>query len=1850
MKINVSKFIVRVSILILIIGLFANVNVYEQNKISAATNIFFVSPSGDDNNGGTAQQPWKSLKKVAETLQAGDTAVFEDGVYPSDEIIEFSNNGTSEAPITIRARNKQQAQILFTGLNTKSKIQLNHSQYINIQDFEITQDVAGTTSGDTFINMNNCSNCHVSGNFIHGAGGKAVQALVGEHISVVDNTLHDFNIAVVLANVNQPVIAGNEIEDAVNAIMVPAGTRSAQIYNNSIRAVNTTINNGIVLGGSYPANVAYDPDGYETYHAAAWNNIIIAETPGLVSSALVFRGSTESGFYHNIVIDAKHGVHYLNGGSSTAGWTPENTSPKFYNNIFVGLTGNAVAETTTPINAKHDYNLYHNSANAPVEENGVYKDPLFIDNYGDWRLSETSPALGKGTELNVVGFYGEKMNVDIGYEGIERSDSIHLGIYANSQSELGEVLFTDDFENGIDAWAAETGTMEVKETDDGNHVFTAPTDAPGINRYYSGSMEWESYQLETRVKFDEYYAPNSWLTLYTRYTSIRDYYLLEIQGNNGYVALKKKVNGIVIPLHEKENWFPPTEEWIDIRFVVDGQYLKVYINDELLLSGTDTKLWHGAVAAAIYRSDILIDDVIVTKINAPTGKPEDAELPEPGGTYYVSPSGFDTNPGTEELPWKTMAYAAQRAQQGDTVIFEDGEYIETRPAIFLRGGKENERIVFKARNKHQAIIKFQDLPTTKILLLETPYITIQDFEITQNKRGTTTADILITARQGSHHTHIIGNKIHNAFEEGVKGYLVSDYLVEGNIIYDMDHEGIDFVDVSNSIIRNNEISEVGRVGIMVKGGASDIEIYNNYIHNHNVDMRTGAIYMGGVTGSGSARDPGVDGFEAWNLVTYNNIIVAGNINGTSNINTGISFTGSKDSAAYNNIVIGVKHGIYIRTPENTAPNVGWEWDPHNVNPIFMNNIIMNSTISAVSEVGPKPPVNLVHDYNLYYNNAKTPEVQETNGIYGDPLFINWRNGDFRLRQGSPAIGAGEVISGFTLLEGEVIDISLDYNGMQRSDPWDLGIFKYEPVDVSAEVYYVSPDGNDANPGTEEQPWKTLHKVATTLQLGDTAIFEDGVYTSDQTIEFSNSGTSEAPITIKARNKHQAKLLFTGLNTKSKIQLNNSRYITIQDFEITQDVAGTASSDIFINMVNCSNCLVSGNFIHGAGGKAVQALGGEHISFVDNTLYDFNIAVVLANVDQPVIAGNEIRDAVNAIMVPAGTRSAQIYNNSIRAVNTTINNGIVLGGSYPANVAYDPDGYETYHAAAWNNIIVAETPGLVRNALVFRGSTESGFYNNIVIDAQNSVQYLNGGGPTAGWTPENASPKFYNNIFVGCIGNAVAESNAPINPQHDYNLYHNCANAPVEANGLYSDPLFVDNYGDWHLSENSPALGEGITLDIVGFYGEKMNVDIDYDGVSRGDIWDLGIYKYVVIDNDPPTWPIDSGLTLSKMTHNSVQLTWPDAEDNINVEGYRLYVNDDEYANVASTSNEQIIDNLTANTSYKLKLVAYDTAGNESSPLIVFATTSSASSSSGQYSSGAYLSSNSYLNSLTVQIDGETVSLSPTFTAGQTNYTAQTDANQAEILPSPSHFAAKVTLQGEVVDQSIVVDLEVGDNVFELIVQAENGTTKTYTLTIHRESSEPETPSNDLTDLTGHWAENTIAQALLEGFVNGYPDGTFKPNNPITRAEFTVMLMNALTKQGQFTEDSVRPVETTLSTFIDQGQIGDWAQKAIAGAINEGMIQGYTDGQFRPNAHVTRAEMSVMIARALHLQLDSNIATSFNDDVDIPSWAKAAVEAIHKLGIVNGREQNMFVPNETATRAEATTMLLRLFNHVENIED
>ncbi len=209
--------------------------------------------------------------------------------------------------------------------------------------------------------------------------------------------------------------------------------------------------------------------------------------------------------------------------------------------------------------------------------------------------------------------------------------------------------------------------------------------------------------------------------------------------------------------------------------------------------------------------------------------------------------------------------------------------------------------------------------------------------------------------------------------------------------------------------------------------------------------------------------------------------------------------------------------------------------------------------------------------------------------------------------------------------------------------------------------------------------------------------------------------------------------------------------------------------------------------------------------------------------------------------------------------------------------------------------------------------------------------------------------------------------------------------------------------------------------------------------------------------------------------------------------------------------------------------------------------------------------------------------------------------------------------------------EIGGKVSGITISAEVSKTGKYAVLIVGKEPTVIEPKPTFSDITGHWASVHIQNAVQQGLVQGYKDGTFKPNSTVTRAEFAVMLMNALKPASNGAELS----------FTDNDKIGAWAQAAIAQAVHAGIIKGFSDGTFRPDAPLTRAEMASIVANSLKLVAKKGMATGFADDKSIPNWVKGAIAELTKLGVMQGKNGNKFDANATTTRAEAVTVLLKM---------
>lgn len=237
------------------------------------------------------------------------------------------------------------------------------------------------------------------------------------------------------------------------------------------------------------------------------------------------------------------------------------------------------------------------------------------------------------------------------------------------------------------------------------------------------------------------------------------------------------------------------------------------------------------------------------------------------------------------------------------------------------------------------------------------------------------------------------------------------------------------------------------------------------------------------------------------------------------------------------------------------------------------------------------------------------------------------------------------------------------------------------------------------------------------------------------------------------------------------------------------------------------------------------------------------------------------------------------------------------------------------------------------------------------------------------------------------------------------------------------------------------------------------------------------------------------------------------------------------------------------------------------------------------------------------------------------------------------------------------------------------------------------------DIVDHWAKEEISQLSLNGIVQGYNDGTFKPENGLTRAELVALVDRATGFEGA-------PSTQPNTTFTDVER-GFWGYQSVITAAEKGIVKGFPDGSFRPNDPVTREEFAAIIYRLINPGKDitppsgsvqTQNSPSVSDAVyqeeklgattdkqsaiaskpepgkqtasavsnmadeksaasvvisslaftDIPesSWAKAAIYSLYESGLLNGIKEGFFGYGVQVKRAEAATLLYRMLEYTK----
>ncbi|HEY9737094.1 MAG TPA: S-layer homology domain-containing protein [Trichocoleus sp.] len=165
----------------------------------------------------------------------------------------------------------------------------------------------------------------------------------------------------------------------------------------------------------------------------------------------------------------------------------------------------------------------------------------------------------------------------------------------------------------------------------------------------------------------------------------------------------------------------------------------------------------------------------------------------------------------------------------------------------------------------------------------------------------------------------------------------------------------------------------------------------------------------------------------------------------------------------------------------------------------------------------------------------------------------------------------------------------------------------------------------------------------------------------------------------------------------------------------------------------------------------------------------------------------------------------------------------------------------------------------------------------------------------------------------------------------------------------------------------------------------------------------------------------------------------------------------------------------------------------------------------------------------------------------------------------------------------------------------------------------------------YWARPVIERLAAENIIAGFPDGTFKPNQPVTRAQFAAIVEQA------FSQPSTR----SAPNFPDV-PANYWAQNVIRGAYSSGFLSGYPDGTFKPNQEIPRVQVLVSLANGLNLTANGDVnqvLDVYRDEDQIPSYAQDEVAAATQNGVVvNYPNVDALNPQRVATRADVAAFI------------
>ena len=420
----------------------------------------------------------------------------------------------------------------------------------------------------------------------------------------------------------------------------------------------------------------------------------------------------------------------------------------------------------------------------------------------------------------------------------------------------------------------------------------------------------------------------------------------------------------------------------------------------------------------------------------------DAVLLHNGAIYYVSPTGSDSDAGTESHPWRTIQKAADTLVAGDTVYIKTGTYEErVEPQ---NSGSVDNYIVYAAYPGATVTIEGANVVVPEWVglfqIMDKHYVQVSGLRIVNAGPNLHNPGILV---EQSSYIIIKNNYVYHTSDSGIGVWNSENIIVDHNEVegacYNGYNESISVGGTNGFEVKNNHVHHSQKEGIDVKDGSANGKVFRNHVQDTNAV----GIYV-----------------DAWDKHVYN-IEVFENV--VHNVSAdGFAFGSEQggllenikvyNNIAYNNKWVGIDlHDCCIATHpvrnvqivNNTLYNNGWDpWgggisisNPQATEVVIRNNICSQNLYFQIA-VDPSVPVqNALIDHNLIDGYRGTEgEIYGNDYVEGDPKFINSAVADFHLQGDSPAIDQGSPTSAPTT----------DFDGHPRpfGAGYDIGSYEY----------------------------------------------------------------------------------------------------------------------------------------------------------------------------------------------------------------------------------------------------------------------------------------------------------------------------------------------------------------------------------------------------------------------------------------------------------------------------------------------------------------------------------------------------------------------------------------------------------------------------------------------------------------------------------------------------------------------------------------------------------------------------------------------------------------------------------------